>query len=153
MANIRDLASVIETEARGLEPVVKAAVGHVVLNRMRRNKTAAVRNVWNGFVHVRPPGRESLTIARAILSGASKDTTNGATHFYTPASMPWEGRLTGGRDVGGGLEQVPGIKDERGVPIRTYRPKYAAEFTPIEVKGVSPLVFKFYRTPGNGPVR
>lgn len=37
------------------------------------------------------------------------DIREGATHFYSPRSMPKEGESTTGRDVGGGLEQTPGL--------------------------------------------
>lgn len=151
--NIRDLAQVIQTEAEGEGAEAKVAVGHVLLNRMQRNGKAKVHDVWNGFAHHKQPDRETLTIARSILDGESKDTTGGATHFYTPNLLPREKQRTGGADVQDGLEQVLGVQDKAGLPVKTYRPGYAAVNEPREVQGVPSAVFKFSRAPGDGHVR
>lgn len=112
--NVRDLASVIETEAGGETDGARIAVGFVAVNRMRRNGESDVRSIWNGFAHHVVPGQNSLKIARNILADRIKDPTEGATHFYTPARMPKEGESTGGRDVQGGLESVPGVTNRTG---------------------------------------
>jgi hypothetical protein len=79
--NVRDLASVIETEARGTPEQARIAVGFTVLNRMRRNGTDTVQSVWNAYAHHLSPEPSSLHVARTILNGAAADPTDGATHF------------------------------------------------------------------------
>ena len=78
-------------------------------------------------------------IAADILTGAAEDLTDGATHFYSPRSMPFEGDETKGFDGRGGLEQIDGLKN------KNYRPSWAATFDEIPIAGISPARFKFYR--------
>lgn len=66
----------------------------------------------------------------------SAGPTGGATHFYSPKFMPKEGHPTGGRDVGGGLESVPGVL-ENSQPVRSYRPGWTTSFTEVHVPGVA----------------
>lgn len=101
--NVDRLSAIIETEAGGLNEATKTAVGHTVLNRMRRRDTARVADAERGYVKVTPGKEESRRIATGILAGGLPDPTHGATHFYTPSRMPKENQPTGGRDVGAGL--------------------------------------------------
>ena len=97
------------------------------------------------------------TIARALLDGQTSDPTKGATHFYTPRAMPKKGENTGGADVGGKLESVPGVvtRDKPPRPIENYRPSFAGgkSFNEIQVPNVQAKDFKFFRKAGDGPVR
>ena len=149
--NIRDLATVIETEARDTSPEAKTAVGAVVINRMRRNRTSDVQSVWDGFAHHIQPLRESYAIAETLLNHPENDPAHGATHFYTPDWMPKEGSHPAGR--GRTLESVPGVVTKSGAPIRNYRPHYADVFPEQVIPGIPPKMFKFYRDPGHGPTR
>ena len=149
--NIRDLATVIETEAGGNGPEAKAAVGAVVINRMRRNRTSDVQGVWDRFAHHMPPSRESFGIAETLLNHPETDPAHGATHFYSPTSMTKEGNLPNGH--GRTLESVPGVTNRQNVPVRNYRPHYADVFPEQTIPGIPPKMFKFYRDPGNGPTR
>ena len=150
-ANVRDLATVIETEAGGQPTNTKTAVGAVVVNRMRRNVTSRVQDVWDGFAHLIKPSPESRIIARTLLEGSVADPTHGATHFYSPNLMPKEGQHPGGR--GDMLESVPGVVDKYHHPIQNYRPHYAIVFPQQSVSGVPEKTFKFFRDPGNRPTR
>lgn len=82
------------------------------------------------------------------FSGVIPDPTHGATHFYTPTMMPKEGRPTSGRDVGGGLETVEGVK-ENGVPVRSYRPSWTKTYTQRPVRGAPESIFKFHEAPAH----
>ena len=148
-ANVRDLATVIETEAGGQPANTKTAIGAVVVNRMRRNGTSMVQDIWNGFAHLVKPSPESRIIARGLLEGSMADPTHGATHFYSPNLMPKEGQHPGGR--GDVLESVPGVLDKYHHPIRNYRPHYAVIFPQQAVPDVPEKTFKLSRDPGNGP--
>ena len=46
-----------------------------------------------------------------------------------------------GFDTGGGLEQTAGL------PTQNYRPGWAALYDAIDVAGVRPSYYKFYRQP------
>ena len=133
--NVRDLATIIMTEAQGNGELAMAAVGSTVLNRMRRNGTTSVRDVWHGYQHRRPANVAVQDLARQRLQGQVPDPTGGATHFYTPNIMPREGRARPGEDIGGGLEQVPGVADN-GKPVRTYGPGWTESFDPRPVPGI-----------------
>lgn len=113
---------------------------------MRRNGTALVGDV-GGYRDDRDPDDASRQIAQGILNGNIADNTGGATHFYTPLRMPREGQPTGKYDVGGGLESTAGLSS------RNYRPFYATQYEAKSVPGVRDANFRFFRAPGNGPVR
>jgi hypothetical protein len=144
--NIRDLATVIMSEASIGNFSERQAVGSTVLNRMARNQTDKVKDVWGGFAHNQSPTQEILTMATHLIKGPLADNSNGSTHFYSPNAMPKEGDNTTGFDVGGGLEQTPGLSK------KNYRPKWSLDFEAKNVTNVRPVLFKFYRQPGNGPV-
>ena len=139
----------MQTEAGGSPgKAAMLAVGWTVLNRMHRNGTASVRDVWGGYQHYKKPEPATIETARQILGGADPDTTDGATHFYTPRQMPHEGMPRHG-DTGGGLESVPGVV-AGGKPVRNYRPSWTRTFIPKTVAGVRKSDFEFYRQPDDG---
>jgi hypothetical protein len=152
--NVHELAALIVTEAGGQGPAAEAAVGWVVLNRMKRNKAASVDQVWSpAFRHGKAPHASQLVTARGVLTGTIPDPTGGSTHFYTPQAMPKAGDTTKNRDVGGGLETVAGVVDDDGNPVQNYQPGWVAGMTQQVVAGVAESVFKFYRQAGDGHVR
>ncbi len=62
--NIRDLAALLETEARGEGRLGMVAVGFTVTNRMQRNGSANVRDEWGAYRH----GKRCYSMARLQLS-------------------------------------------------------------------------------------
>lgn len=160
--NFDDLATVIYNEARQQGELAMTAVGSTVWNRMLRNHVSTVRSVWQGYERKAPdpksPGdRAALLqahrIAEGILNGTTADPTHGATHYYSPQAMPKENESIAGRDVGGGLETVPGVRHNGG-PVRSYVPSYVPEFIRKPVTGVPERDFKFYEQPiGRSRVR
>ncbi|MCX7382546.1 MAG: cell wall hydrolase [Alphaproteobacteria bacterium] len=166
--NIKDLTRIIYHEAGGESGLAQVAVGWVVVNRTRRNRTAAVEDVAAGFARSRIEPDLSKkendvvrTIATAILDGLVPDPTNGATQFYTPRRMPKEGQPVGKSDVRGGLESVSGVLGAQDRPVRNYRPGWPDSrlpsgkpaFTEVAVPGVPVASFRFFRAAGDGHVR
>ena len=146
--NVESIARVIMSEAGIYNDTEQTAVGYTLVNRMARNHSTSVSASWHGYAHGQLPTASVRVLAKQILSGGVSDPTNGATHFYSPQVMPAENGKTKGYDVAGGLEQVDGL------PTRTYKPSFTlppAEAVPVE--GAVDSEFKFYRMPGNGPVR
>ena len=146
--NVWALSKIITSEA-GYYIATEAerrAVAYTVLNRMDRNGTNDVTDVWDAYAYSEDPTSESLALAEDVLTCSVPDNSKGATHFYSPVSMPKEGESTDGYSVGGGLEWTPGLED------RNYRPSWAVEFPRGYVPGAAPKRFKFYRQPGNGTV-
>jgi Cell Wall Hydrolase len=92
--NERDLAQLITTEAGGEGEAAMTAVGATVLNRMSRNKAKVVRDAWGGYQHGKRASDAALGLARGLLNHSIPDPTGGATHFYSPGSMPKEGEDT-----------------------------------------------------------
>lgn len=149
--NTADLAIVLMSEASVGMPVEQESVGWTVVNRMLRNHTQSVRAVWGGYSRSQPhPARFLIALGADILGGRVPDQTEGCTHFYTPKTMPKAGATPADRqgyDTAGGLEQVAGTTE------MNYRPGWALRFAYQPIPGVRPMYYKFYRAPGNGPVR
>ena len=154
--NARNLADLIYTEARGEGEKAQIAVGATVLNRMRRNGTDRVDDVRGGYSYLTPApaDKPAPAIARGLLVNSIKDPTNGATHFYSPKSMPKQGDKVSGFDIGGGLETVPGTA-RNGKTTPNYRPSFVLDksFHEVPVADVPNQVFKFFKVDGNAPVR
>jgi hypothetical protein len=138
--NITNLATVLMSEASVGNDVERASVGFTVLNRLKNSGETSVDQVWSAYVHSQSPTAELISLARQLLSNQRVDVTEGATHFYSPRSMPREGQPTGNYDVRGGLEQVPGL------PERTYAPGWAKTMQFVDIPGVRPAFFKFYKS-------
>ena len=85
------------------------------------------------------PSASVLALAESIVRGEVVDNSGGATHWYSPRSMPKEGDETKGFDVGGGLEQTTGLSK------KNYRPKWASTMTHVAIDGVRDQYFKFYK--------
>jgi len=145
--NINDLARIIMSEASTGNYAERPSVGFTVLNRMRRNGTARVRDVSTGYAHNQAATPDAVFLATSILKNQFADPTNGATHFYSPGHMPKEKENTAGFDVGGGLEQSGRLRQ------KNYRPGYAKTWSAMSIPNVREENFKFWRAPGSGPVR
>ncbi len=142
--NIRDLATIISSEARGANGTEQTAVGWTVVNRMKHQHATRVSAVWDDYSHSHSPSNASLQLATAILTGRISDNSRGATHFYSPMTMPKEGEPRAGYDTEGELESVPGVT-EHGRPVRNYRPDWAVGGEEIKVPGVMEREFKFFQ--------
>ena len=145
--NVRDLARIIASEAEGENETAQTMVTWAAVNRMRNNQFQRVSDVWlnHNFAHKAPPTQTSLRIAEAILSHCALDISQGATHFYTPNTMPKKGdKIPPGVDIRGGLESVPGVT-ENGKPIQNYAPGWTGSYQRVMVPTVAEKVFKFYR--------
>lgn len=141
--NIEDLAQILMAEA---SPGVaneheSSAVGYTVLNRMQASGTRSVRDVWDAYAHEATPTDETRTLASRLLHGEHPDHSRGATHFYSPRSMPMEDDSIRGFDTSGGLEQTPGISK------KNYRPGWATQYEMVVIAGTRSSHYKFYRQP------
>ena len=75
-----------------------------------------------------------------MLEGRIPDNTDGATHFFSPISMPKEGESTKGFDVGGGLHRVSGLTK------RVYFPSWTEQLEWIgDLVNIRGSYFMFYR--------
>ncbi|CAF1448858.1 unnamed protein product [Didymodactylos carnosus] len=92
------------------------------------------------------PSTAVLNLAKRVLAGKIPDLTKGASHWYSPRSMPSSAQKskcsppigTGNMDCRGGLESVcsPSVK--------SYKPSWATRGY-IEISGVRPCYFKFHK--------
>ena len=90
--NLEKMAGVLQAEAGSHDDqVAMEAIGHTILNRMRRNGTALVADVAGGYARPKLPTKETVALAGRLLDGTSVDPTGGATHFYSPQRMAKEG--------------------------------------------------------------
>ncbi|WP_394347995.1 SH3 domain-containing protein [Natronorubrum halophilum] len=137
--NVDDLARVITSEASISETPARTAVGFTVLTRMEQQGVSTVRDVWGAYARNQSPTAEITSLADDILRCAVSDNSGGATHFYSPMSMPKEGEDTSGYDTSGGLEWTEGLDR------RNYRPGWALDLEYVPVDGVPEREFKFYR--------
>lgn len=117
--NINDLARIINSEASTGNYAERSSVAFTVVNRMRRNATARVKDVSTGYAHSQAATPDAVLLATRILKNQLADPSNGATHFYSPSQMPKEGGNTAGFDISGGLERSGHLKK------KNYRPGYA----------------------------
>ena len=145
--NIKDLGSVISSEARGQNNTERAMVGWAIVNRMKQRHAKRVSDVWHGFSHSHKPDQSDTKLATDILTGKERDISQGATHFYTPGRMPKEGdSIPVGTDARGELESVVGVT-RNGQPVRNYTPSWTRNRVAINIPGVRDSIFKFYKVP------
>ncbi len=149
--NLDRLNRILTAEARGCRPEEIRAVASTILNRMDRARTDDVAAVTgHGQYAIAKEADPSLAgYAWAALSNNLQDSTGGATHFYSPRSMPREGQPTKNTDTGGGLEQSPNLRTKNWSPGFANGPK---KYPRRDVDGVREEYFKFYAEPGTGRV-
>lgn len=89
----------------------------------------------------RRPTPEIRELAKKLLEGQIADPTGGATHFFSPISMPKEGESTTGFDIGKELHEV------RGIPKLVYFPSWTKTYAWVgELDNVRKAYFMFYRS-------
>ena len=157
-ADVYWLAKAIMSEASIGTREERIAVGWTVLNRLDSGEFGGdiEEIVKGGYAYNQEPTEEIIALAEELLERQISDPTEGATHFFSPISMPWEGdegefieRL--GRhfdefDTGGGLHEVPGIEK------RVYFPSWTRTLTWVgDLDNVRRAYFMFYR-PNQPPV-
>jgi hypothetical protein len=146
--NVEDLARVLMSEASVGNQTERLSVGWTVRNRMSRNGTTSVADVYRAYSRNQAPTDAMRATARQILAAdAATDPTNGATHYYSPRGMPAEGQNTTGFDVAGGLETTSGLNAQH------YRPGFATTYEARDVTGVRPAYYRFFRSTQTGHVR
>jgi len=130
----------------------RSAVGWTVLNRLASGEHGksikeVVTEDANGdgkpdqYAFNQEPTSEIRELANKLLKDQIPDLTGGATHFFSPISMPKEGESTEGFDVGGGLHEVPGIEK------RVYFPSWTTTLTWVgDLDNVRRAYFMFYRS-------
>ena len=131
----------------------RSAVGWTVLNRFKsgiHGKTIKDVVTERGqYAYNQEPTAEIRQLAKELLKGQIRDPTGGATYFFSPISMPWEGdedkyisRLKAhfdNFDTGGGLHEVPGISK------RVYFPSWTKTHTWVgDLTNVRRAYFMFY---------
>jgi len=136
--NVMNLATVLMSEASIGNDPERVSVGFTVLNRMRQGGITAVDKVWSAYAHNQTPTAPLIALARQLLGGQRADITEGATHFYSPRSMPKEGQPIAGFDVAGGLELVAPLT------VRTFAPSWSKTMRLVEIEGVRAAFYKFY---------
>ncbi len=151
--DIEWLATVIASEAGSVWDVdrwvrctdeERAAVGWTVLNRLSKGTfgetVEEVVTTPGQYAHNQQPTEEIRELAKQLLEEEISDATGGATHFFSPISMPKEGESTTGFDVGGGLHQVPGITKQ------VYFPSWTITYTWVgDLSNVRRACFMFYQ--------
>jgi hypothetical protein len=149
--NEQILARVLISEASIGNKVERHAVGLTVINRMKKMGTKNVREVVKigGFYHYAIDQDPSLypeyaELAKLLLSGKIKDFTGGATHFYSPYSMPKQGEKTQGFDCGGGLVRY--INPATNKPQMICTPSWSKTLRYIDLtqEGVRPYYYEFF---------
>ncbi|WP_135825521.1 SH3 domain-containing protein [Halorussus ruber] len=145
-SNQWELAKVVMSEASVGNTTERRAVGYTVLNRMERNGTTEVSDEWDAYAHNQDPTDEIYDLAGAILTCSEPDPSCGATHFYSPRSMPKEGDDTTGCACGGGLEWTPGLDE------RNYCPSWSETMCRSYVVDARQAYYKFYRSWGDGAI-
>ncbi len=139
--NVRDLATLLMSEASVGNTQERISVGWTVLNRLMDSRDSQVSSVFRHYATNQAPTPALEDLARQLLRGEIPDPTGGADHFYSPRSMPKAGESTVGFDTAGGLEgPVAGLDQPN------YRPGWAAAFDYAQIPGVREAYYKFYRS-------
>lgn len=122
----------------------RAAVGWTVINRLKvgtyGDSIKDIITAQNQYAHNQQPDSEINELTEKLLQGKIDDMTEGATHFFSPISMPKEGESTSGFDIGGGLHTVTGIDG------KVYFPSWAETMNYVgDLYNIRQAYFMFYR--------
>jgi hypothetical protein len=170
-ADVELIARVIASEAGSIFDFAKgayveateterAAVGWTILNRLAAAPSNSLSAILGGqpsdgkckvYACGQQPTQQIHDLAQRVVDKKIADPTKGATHFFSPISMPWEGeeggyitRLRaqfGDFDTRGGVQVVPGL------PKRVYFPSWATTMEAVgNVGSIRPTYFMFYRS-------
>ena len=146
------LAIVLMSEASIGTTEEKAAVAWTVFNRVsspRFPNTICEVASSGAYATNQSPRQDILDFARKLIQNPGRDPTGGATHFFSPISMPKEGEENrcrppvgrGNMDCGGGLRVVPGITK------KVYFPSWTLTLTWVgNLPNVRQAYYMFYRS-------
>lgn len=145
------LARVLISEASIGNWAEREAVGLTVVNRMRQRATDRVGDVVyeGGFYHYAIDQDPTLfpeyaRLAHRLLAGQVDDFTGGATHFFSPYSMPKEGEPTQNFDCLGGWVSYRLPESDREVNVCTPGWSRVLRYLDLQPFGIRPYYFEFY---------
>jgi len=138
------LATALMSEASIGTNEERVAVAWTIFNRVDSptfpNTVCEVVYQGGQYATNQEPTQEILDLATSLIGDRGTDPTGGATHFFSPISMPKEGKSTRVHDVGGGLHEVTGINE------KVYFPSWTLTMEPAgDIPGVRPAYYMFYR--------
>ena len=140
------IAKVIVSEASVGNKEEQRAVAWTFRNRLDRGLSLL------SFAMDRTPNREwYLELAREVLTApAEADVTKGATHFFSPRSMPLQGEEHRCKGQGGIYDCDGGLVFVEGLDKPAYAPFWHLLYEWLPVPGIRKTHFLFYRIP---PIR
>lgn len=133
-----------------IKEVVTASGQYATGSYVPQNSEESADEALSDIPENRWPTSEILQLAIELAEGQIPDPSGGATHFFSPISMPQEGEEyecqspigNGVMDCNGGLHEVPGISE------KVYFPSWAENGTLVwvgDLDGVRRAYFMFYR--------
>ncbi|CAN1211374.1 hypothetical protein TUMEXPCC7403_14325 [Tumidithrix helvetica PCC 7403] len=149
--NEQMLARVLISEASIGNKSERQAVGLTVINRMKKTGSKNVQEVVKAgnFYHYAIDQDPSLypeyaELAKQLLAGKIRDFTGGATHFYSPYSMPKKGEKNHGFDCEGGFVRY--THPETNKPVLICTPSWSKTLRYIDLVqvGIRPYYFEFF---------
>jgi hypothetical protein len=150
--NVELLARVLMSEASIGTDAERKAVGLTVINRMEAAHTKRVSKIVKvgGFYHYAIDQDPTLypeyaRLAEQLLTGQIEDFTNGATHFFSPYSMPKEGESTAGFDCEGGYSRYRNPFSNIAEMVCTPGWSTALEYVYLSDRNIRPYYYEFYR--------
>ncbi len=140
------LATIIVSEASVGNEEEQWAVAWTFRNRLDRGLSPV------GYAMDRTPGSEwYFELARQVLTApAEADVTKGATHFFSPRSMPLQGEEARCKANGGVYDCDGGLVFVEGLEAPAYAPFWHLLYEWLPVSGIRKTHFLFYRIP---PIR
>jgi len=151
LSNVDLLARVLISEASIGNQAEREAVGLTVINRMKNMRTNQVSDVVtiDGFYHYATDQDPTLypeyaDLARSLLAGDIADFTDGATHFFSPHSMPKQGESRKNFDCEGGLVRYTSLATAKPEEVCTPGWSKYLRYVNLVTTGVRPYYFEFY---------
>ena len=140
------LAAVIVSEASVGNEEEQRAVAWTFRNRLDRGLSLL------SYARDRAPNREGYSdLAREVLTAPPEaDVTKGATHFFSPRSMPLQGQESRCSGNGGIYDCEGGLVFVEGLDAPAYAPFWHLLYEWLPVPGIRKTHFLFYRIP---PIR
>ncbi|MEE3717834.1 cell wall hydrolase [Tumidithrix elongata RA019] len=149
--NEQILARVLISEASIGNKSERQAVGLTVINRMKKAGSKNVQEVVKAgnFYHYAIDQDPTLypeyaELAKQLLAGKVRDFTGGATHFYSPYSMPKKGEKNHGFDCEGGFVRYTNPETNKPVLICTPSWSKTLRYIDLAHAGIRPYYFEFF---------